>query len=195
MEAYETEPARYLATLRAAVPAYDRIHEVLVEATLGIRVARILDLGTGTGETARRVLAAHPQASLIGLDASPEMLAGAKETLAGRRVELRTQRLEDELPPGPFDLVTSAFAAHHLDGLAKAALFRQVYTSVRPGGRFVLADLIVPADPAAATTPLDPGEDLPDSVADQIAWLSRAGFKADPIWAQGDFAVLAARRE
>jgi len=42
------------------------------------------------------------------------MLAHARRVLA--RADLRVSRLEDELPPGPFDLVVSALAVHHLDG-------------------------------------------------------------------------------
>ena len=195
MERYNTDPTTYLATMRAVVPAYERIHDALVKATLGIRARRILDLGTGTGETARRLLEAHPRASLVGLDASPDMLASAETMLAGQRVELRAGRLEDQLPLGPFDLVTSAFTVHHLDGPAKAHLFWQIHQALGAGGRFVLADVVVPEDPDAATTPLDPGEDLPDTIADQIAWLTRAGFAANPTWTEGDFGVLAAQRE
>ena len=60
MEHYQTEPTAYLAAMRAVVPAYERIQDALVKATRAVRARRILDLGTGTGETAQRVLDAHP---------------------------------------------------------------------------------------------------------------------------------------
>lgn len=195
MEHYQTEPTAYLAAMRAVVPAYERIQDALVKATLAVRARRILDLGTGTGETAQRVLDAHPQASLVGLDASPDMLASASAVLIERPVELRGGRLEDQLPLGPFDLVTSALTVHHLDRPAKAHLFQRIHQVLRAGGRFVLADVVIPSDPATATTPLDPGEDLPDTIADQIAWLTRAGFAAKTTWSEGDFAVLEAQRD
>jgi hypothetical protein len=58
----------------------------------------------------------------------------------------------------------------------------------------VLADVVVPVDPALATTPLTPGYDRPSPLADQIRWLAEAGFEPQVVWEQGDLAVVAARR-
>jgi hypothetical protein len=63
-----------------------------------------------------------------------------------------------------------------------------------PDGLFVLADVVVPVDPALATTPLTPGYDRPSPLADQIRWLAEAGFEPRVVWEQGDLAVVAARR-
>jgi tRNA (cmo5U34)-methyltransferase len=68
------------------------------------------------------VLARHPGATLVGIDASADMLAAADVPGA----DLRVGRLQDELPAGPFDLVFSVLAVHHLDGPGKADLFRRV---------------------------------------------------------------------
>src|SRR5207302_130116 len=76
----------------------------------------MLELGTGTGETARRLLARHPGARLVGIDASEAMLAAAQTVLPGDRVRLLAGRLEEPLPGGAFDLVASALCVHHLDG-------------------------------------------------------------------------------
>jgi SAM-dependent methyltransferase len=80
-------------------------------------------------------------------------------------------RLEDRLPDGSFDLVVSALAVHHLDAAAKADLFVRVADQLRPGGRFVLGDVVVPDDPADAVTPIDGWYDKPSTVADQLRWL------------------------
>ena len=90
------------------------------------------------------MLAAHPGARLVGIDASAQMLAEAN--LPG--ADLAVGRLEDPLPNGPFDLVVSCLAVHHLDGAGKRDLFERIATVLVPGGRFVLADVIVPTDPA-----------------------------------------------
>jgi trans-aconitate methyltransferase len=58
----------------------------------------------GTGETAARVLAAHPRAHLLGVDSSEPMLGVARDAQA--RATLRVG-MEDPLPPGPFDLCVS----------------------------------------------------------------------------------------
>jgi tRNA (cmo5U34)-methyltransferase len=59
----------------------------------------------------------------------------------GERATLRLGRLEDPLPYGPFELVVSAFAVHHLDATAKSFLFRRVAERLSGDGRFVMADL------------------------------------------------------
>jgi len=62
-----------------------------------------------------------------------------------------------------------------------------------PGGRFVLADVVVPEDPADASIELTPGYDKPSPVADQLRWLTEAGFGATVVWAAADLAVILAK--
>jgi tRNA (cmo5U34)-methyltransferase len=195
MTQFAWDPDVYDALMREEVPDYPLLQAELVAATGGIAVGSVLELGSGTGETTRRVLDAHPDAHLVGIDASEEMLGAARAALAGRPVSLRLGRLEDPLPAGRFDLVVSALAVHHLDGPGKAALFARVADALRPGGRFALADVVVPADPGEAVIPLEPGYDRPSAVAEQLAWLREAGFDDVRVaWKRRDLAVLVADR-
>jgi tRNA (cmo5U34)-methyltransferase len=187
MGQFHFHPGEYLDLMHSELPAYERLQDEAAAAT-GSGATRLLELGTGTGETARRVLARHPGASLVGIDASADMLAVAELPNA----DLRQQRLEDPLPAGPFDLVFSVLTVHHLDGSGKADLFRRVAAVLAPGGRFVLGDVVVPDDPADAVTPLSPGFDLPSRADDQLAWLGEAGLEAGVVWADGDLAVIGA---
>ena len=182
------DPDAYVELVRDEVPEYERLQDEVARASDGIDVRRMLELGTGTGITTRRVLARHPGAHLTGVDSSAEMLAAAD--LPG--ADLRMQDLRDPLPEGPFDLVFSSLAVHHLDGAGKADLFVRVAAALAPGGRFVLADVIVPDDPADVVTPLEDGFDLPDSVDDQLRWLRDAGLAARVSWQSRDLAVLVA---
>ena len=171
--------AGYLADITAYTPIYQRLQdELAAAATVDLRPTRVLDLGTGTGETARRVLELHPDAQLIGVDDSADMLGHALHVLPHERVRLQVGRIEAELPPGPFDLVTSALCVHHLDGPAKAALFGRVHDVLAPGGRVVIGDLVVPPDPADVVTHIDWEYDLPSSAEEQLAWLREAGLAA-----------------
>jgi tRNA threonylcarbamoyl adenosine modification protein (Sua5/YciO/YrdC/YwlC family) len=188
---YHFNPDTYVDMIRADVPLYPRLQEELTAAS-GSGAQRVLELGTGTGETARRLLSAHPGAFLVGVDASAEMLAVARSLLPGDRIDLRVGAIEEPLPAGPFDLVASALCVHHLNGPEKAELFARVFDVLRPGGRFVLADVVVPVDPADATTPLTPGFDRPSPLSDQVAWLLEAGFEVRVWWESGDLAVIAA---
>jgi tRNA (cmo5U34)-methyltransferase len=190
MGQFHWDPDTYVKIVRDEVPDYDRVQDELARATEGVEARRLLELGTGTGVTSRRVLERHPGAELTGVDSSEHMLAVAD--LPG--ADLRLQDLREELPEGPFDLVFSALAIHHLDGPGKADLFARVAAALAPGGRFVMADVIVPEDPADVVTPLDAGFDLPDTVADLLAWLGDAGLHARVSWQGRDLAVLVAER-
>jgi tRNA (cmo5U34)-methyltransferase len=181
-------PEHYLALVRAEVPAYDRFEDAVAEASAGGDVERLLELGTGTGETLRRVAAHHPGARLVGIDESGEMLEAARAVLPNAALERR--RLEDPLPPGPFDLVVSALAVHHLDSSGKEDLFRRIAGVLRPGGRFVLGDVIDPDDPADVCTPIDRVYDRPDRLDAQLAWLQAAGLATQVTWHERDLAVV-----
>jgi tRNA threonylcarbamoyl adenosine modification protein (Sua5/YciO/YrdC/YwlC family) len=191
---YHFDARTYADAIRSDVPAYDAFQDSVAAAS-GVGARRILDLGTGTGETARRVLARHPEAVLVGVDENERMLAVAGSQLPAERVELRVGRIEEPLPDGTFDLVTSALCVHHLDGEGKADLFRRVHDALTPGGLFVLGDVVVPVDASVATTPLTPGYDRPSPLADQLGWLLAAGFEPSVAWESGDLAVVAARRK
>jgi tRNA (cmo5U34)-methyltransferase len=183
------DPDTFLERMHETVPAYERLQQETVAAT-GSNATRILELGTGTGETARRVLARHPAAVLVGLDASDEILDRAHSVLPADRVELRVARFEDHLPDNPFDLVVSVLAVHHLDGAGKADLFQRIAVRLTPSGRFVIGDFVVPEQPLELVTKLDPEYDHPNTVADQLRWLTEAGLEARVAWAHGDLAVL-----
>ena len=187
---FHFDPATYLGTIRAEVPAYDELQDAVAEATVGIRAERVLELGVGTGQTSKRVLDLHPEAELFGIDESAEMLVAASADVAA--ADLRVSRLQDSLPEGSFDLVVSALAVHHLDGASKADLFARVADRLRPGGRFVLGDVVVPDNPADVVTPIDGVYDQPSTVDDQLRWLAAAGLDAEVVWARQDLVVIIA---
>jgi tRNA (cmo5U34)-methyltransferase len=185
-------PETYLVEMSAGIPGYEELQEAVAEATADADARRVLELGTGTGETAARVWPKHPDASWVGIDASEPMLARARERLP--KADLRLQRLEDELPAGPFDLVVSVLAVHHLDGTGKRDLFARIARALRPGGAFVLGDVVVPAAGETGEIFIDWVMDLPDSVAAQLSWLEASGFEAEARSVRADLAVLIGRR-
>jgi tRNA (cmo5U34)-methyltransferase len=182
-----------MALMEAEVPLYDTLQDTLARAAAAANVERMLDLGSGTGETLFRVLARHPMASAIGIDENDGMLAVARHRLEAHQVDLRVADLLDPLPEGPFDLIVSALAVHHLDGPGKAKLFGRVAERLRPGGRFVLGDVVIPAD-GPAVTPLSDDYDKPSTVADQLGWLEQAGLVPAVVWTGDDLAVMTADR-
>ena len=194
MTEFAWDPDSYLALMAAEIPDYRRLQAELTAAvTAHDRPPRtVLDLGIGSGLTAEKVAEALPEARILGIDASEQMLAAAARTLDPDRTELRRGRLEDPLPPGPFDLVMSTLAIHHLDGPGKADLFTRIAEVLPAGGRFVLADLIVPADPTDVVTPIDGVEDTPSTLDEQLDWLAEAGLATRVHWHHRDLAVVSA---
>lgn len=195
MDQNHFQPDSYPELVRSAVPEYDELEDVVAGATEAPAATRILDLGAGTGETARRVLERHPGARVVLVDSSAEMLDAARKVLAEDRVEgVVVQRLEDPLPDGPFDVVVSALAIHHLESADKRLLFRRISEVLIRGGRFVFADVFISDDPELTATPVSAPFDRPDRLDDQLNWMSEAGLEPRVVWSKGDLAVVTGDR-
>jgi len=186
------DPDSYLRMVRSEVPAYDRLQAALAHATVGRSVGSVLDLGSGTGVSAEHVLRVHPGAALTGIDSSEEMLVHARRVMPGATFLVR--RLEDPLPDGPFDLVVSALAIHHLDDRGKANLFRRVASALAPGGRFAFLDVVASEAPVSNPVPVEPGVDLPSTADDLLGWLREADLEPQIVVDEGDLAVITADR-
>lgn len=190
---FHFDPASYPDFIRQDIPVYDEFQDEVV-AACGDGFKRVLELGTGTGETALRLLGGRSDVELVGIDESEPMLEVARSRL-GAGATLDVARLQDPLPDGPFDLVASALCVHHLDADEKRALFSRIARVLRPGGRFVLGDVVVPVDPADAVISLTQGYDKPSTLDDQLQWLADAGFAARVTWEYRDLAVVAAEAD
>lgn len=111
---------------------------------------QILELCCGEGLLAEAILERLPLARLSALDGSPEMLNLAGQRLArfGERFESRRFDLaaqEWRQPEGVYQAILSSLAIHHLDGLAKQRLYRDLWRMLSTGGALMIADIIQPA--------------------------------------------------
>ncbi len=172
-------PETYLETIRAEVPRYDELQEAAVEA-ITFAPARVLELGMGTGETTRHLLRAYPDAWVIGLDSSPEMVFRLREEYD----DVQLARMQDPLPDGPWDLVISVLSVHHLTDDEKHLLFRRV----REHSRALVIGDVVKADPQI--TPIDPEIDFIDTAEELARWCD-----GEITWRADDLAVIRATYE
>jgi tRNA (cmo5U34)-methyltransferase len=187
------DPNTYPTTIRAEIHHYEELQDQVAQATAGISALKILDLGIGAGETASRVLKRHPEARLIGIDSSAEMLRSAAQRLPQHRVELLQQNLAAPLPDHTFDLAISALAVHHLAGEDKAKLFLDLARHIRCDGYVVIGDVVIPSNPADALIEIEADYDFPSSVDDQLGWMEDAGFLPKVVWVCQDLAVFRAQ--
>jgi len=113
------ENAAYVTALGAAVFA-------LLDPRPG---ERILDVGCGEGSLTEKIIAAG--AAVVGIDASPEMIAGAvARGLDARLIDAEQLPFEQE-----FDAVFSNAALHWVRN--HDAMLAGVHRALKPGGRFV----------------------------------------------------------
>jgi demethylmenaquinone methyltransferase/2-methoxy-6-polyprenyl-1,4-benzoquinol methylase len=104
------------------------------------RNARLLDLGTGTGDLAREALSQAPQARVIAADFTLEMMrVGQKNgALNFSSADALQLPFEDSL----FDAVVSGFLMRNVIDLQKA--LQEQYRVLRKGGRIVILDTTRP---------------------------------------------------
>jgi tRNA (cmo5U34)-methyltransferase len=152
MGQFDWKPDVYLERIRAEIPGYDELQEQSV-AAIPFPPERVLELGMGTGETTRRLIEAHPDAWVVGLDSSPDMVFRARETYD----DVQLARMEDPLPDGPWDLVISVLSVNQLNDEQKRNLCRQVKAQARS---LVIGDVFVGSQLA----------DLADWCDGEIAW-------------------------
>jgi SAM-dependent methyltransferase len=196
---------RYLRE-RDGIPHRVEGLEVMLEL-LPSRVDRVLDLGTGDGNTLALVLAARPEATGVGLDFGVEMLRRAQDRFADdERVEIRHHDLDDALPAdlGTFDVVVSSFAIHHLVPPRQHALYREVHARLRPSGLFVNVEHVASRSDALheqflAAIGKTPAEDDPSNklvpIPDHLDWLDSCGFEnVDCFWKWRELAVVGGTR-
>jgi tRNA (cmo5U34)-methyltransferase len=162
MGQFDWTPEVYLERIRAEIPGYDDLQDQAV-AAIPFPPDRVLELGMGTGETTRRLIEAHPDSWVVGLDASPDMVFRARKGYD----DVQLARMEDPLPDGPWDLVISVLSVNQLDDEKKQALFRRVREHARS---LVIGDVFVS-----------------DQLEKTLEWSG-----GEVAWQQGDLAVVRA---
>ncbi|HUJ60646.1 MAG TPA: class I SAM-dependent methyltransferase [Kofleriaceae bacterium] len=128
------------------------LREVAISARMlelvGPAPRRILHLGCGRGWLARTFARRYPGCEVIGVDADPDILAGAEDQQRRSASRVRYLLGRAEAPPvtGAFDAIVSSLLLHHLPRAAKVAAFGRAAELLAPGGRVLVADFGQPHD-------------------------------------------------
>lgn len=144
--------ARSYDLLTGANPGYRR-HLRMSAERLGARPGdRLLDLCCGTGLSTRALCDAYPDATVVGLDASPRMLQRAQGKVWGPRV---TFVLGDAMDPaaagvaGPFDGILMAYGIRNVPD--PDLCLHRAFDLLSPGGAIAIHEYSV-ADSVRART-------------------------------------------
>lgn len=119
---------------------YRHIRPLLFQGLSG----RILDAGVGTG---RNIPFYPPDASVVGVDLSPAMLARAKRRARrlGRAVDLRLMDVTRlDLPDRSFDAAVASFLFCVLPSELQVPALREIVRVLKPGGTFRLLEYVRP---------------------------------------------------
>lgn len=179
----------------------------------------ILELGCGTGNLTKLLHEKYPDAKITAVDAASEMLKTTEERLKGADLRLIESYFEKlDFKENSFDLIISNLAIHHLVDNEKQNIFNQIKKWLKPGGLFVLADVVRAVSDKiyeedwiifkednlkAGMSPENLAKLVEHSrtcdhyatVPDLLVWLKKAGFKnSDVLWRCSFWAVFQAEK-
>lgn len=203
----------YDKSIATLIPYYGELLDAAAAAVdIVARTApAVVDLGTGSGALAQRILKVRPKARLIGIDSDAAMLTAAGERL-GRKIQTIEEDFERIRIPR-CDVVSASFALHHIPtGRRKGAFYKRCFSSLRHGGMLVSADCYLAADRKVRqrhrqawldhlkrnyTAKKAEGflrtwakEDVYFRLDREIELLKDAGFAVEVTWRKDSFAVL-----
>lgn len=211
------KPGEYDKLIATLIPHYRELIDAAASAvdTVARNTPAVVDLGTGSGTLAQRILKARPKARLIGIDSDGSMLATASRRLRGNIQTIEENFEHIRIPR--CDVVSASFSLHHIPtGQRKGALYKRCCQSLRPGGMFVSADCFLASSAVlrerhrqAWLEHLARGhtrrkaeqflrtwakEDVYFTLDREIELLRDAGFDVEVTWRKDSFAVVVGLR-
>jgi tRNA (cmo5U34)-methyltransferase len=140
--------SQYDLDIRKAIPGYEFLHSMaqsLLQTNLH-ESARLLIVGSGTGMELVNYSQLNPGWTLTGVEPSSEMVAIAKSELINQglqeQVNLHTGYVNSLPETEPMDAATLMLVMHFLpDDGAKLQLLQDIAQRLKPGAKFILADL------------------------------------------------------
>ena len=115
--------------------------EVIQHASLPAG-ARLLDLGTGTGDLAREALRRHPDCQVLAVDFTLAMMQAGRSRAGAVSQWVAADALQLPFPDASFDAVISGFLLRNVADLQQA--LKEQFRVLKPGGWFVSLDTTRP---------------------------------------------------
>jgi tRNA (cmo5U34)-methyltransferase len=199
---FNGESREFDSIIRNRIPFYDLFVKALVNALLfkEDESVKVVDLGCGTGTVALKVKEKFPNAKIVCVDFSPEMIASAKEKL-GKYTDI--SYCEQDIFQFDFtdyDAVFSSLCLHHIGSeREKKDFFMKIYEGLSQGGAFYIYDVVLGSSESLQNIYLKEWkkymreklsfeeieetihkykqEDRPFPLMNELKWLEETGFK------------------
>ena len=214
---YPTE--KYDQDVMRSVPGHEKVHQIIDELVQSFpKKPRILELGVGTGLTAKRILEKFPKAHYTANDFSRTMLNGARKKLAEYDVDFIEGDYTQIEFPKQQDAVISVISIHHqATDEDKKTLFKRIYDSLSEQGVFIFGDLVTyRAQKEAALNEARHFHHLVENaqdeksleewahhhkfinklapLEDQVEWLEKIGFRVEVRFQKYNTALIYAKK-
>lgn len=123
---------------------------VLAQAVQLTGRGTVLDVAIGTAEVALEICRHHPQASVVGVDFSPAMLAVGQRKIVARGMADRIRVLSGDgrwLPvrSASVDAVTISFGIRNIE--ERHLVLDEFYRVLKPGGQLFIMEFSYPSGP------------------------------------------------
>lgn len=136
---------------KLGVPRKDEMLKVMIDF-LSLKKAKLhfLEIGGGLGAFTKLILKKYPQASLVFLDGSSEMILNAKKRLNKYRRHITFLQSNINHPNwyeginGSFDVIVSSWCLHYLADDRRKTFFKEIYHLLRLSGIFLYSCSIQP---------------------------------------------------
>lgn len=128
--------AEFDSLMAKIIPDYQLFQQTLIDVLpyAAAERFRVIDLGCGTGNIGKLIADRFPNAEIVCVDFSEEMLKSARSKI-GDRAEYIQADFNDFEFPGRFDAVVSSLALHHLESDEdKEQFYRKMYAALNDGG-------------------------------------------------------------
>jgi tRNA (cmo5U34)-methyltransferase len=218
-EHFGKQADEYETLMGRLVPSYHEQHSIITELLPADNDAgiRVLDLGCGNGILSELVLKQYPQANVVGIDLTPQMLQAYEKKLAqfSGRYELILGDYRFEPIGSNYDIILTGLTLHHLTWGERRYFYNVLYKALKPDGCFISSDIIIDEDWPTREKQYgiwkefmdSNGEnaefwynkhidkDFPVTLSDHFKWLADAGFRNTAChWRYNNFAITSAEK-
>lgn len=148
-----------LASIRSLIPHQEKMQN-LIEETLqrylkeiSLKEIQAIEIGTGNGLTATKIIGADERMKLKSVDSEPKMIKAARKNL---QQDIENGKIElfqedaliflEKLDDNSVDVVASALTLHNFENQYREKVLRQIFRILKKDGIFINADKYSPAD-------------------------------------------------